>query len=141
MATAYGRVIVGDSIDGRIGELDADLYTEYDNTIFRSITIQPLSNLGNAIFMGGGLELTMQSGSGDLVTVNPQIRMSYSDDAYTYSSELSRPFGKIGEYFKRVVWRRLGRVPRFRVFRFVMTDPVNPTIIKLEADLKGSSRG
>jgi hypothetical protein len=140
MATAYGRVIVGDSIDGRIGELDSDLYTEYGDTIFRVIIIQPLANLGNAIFVNA-LELTMQSGSGDLSIVDPMIRMSYSDDAYTYSSELSRSFGKIGEYFKRVIWRRLGRIPRFRVFRFVMTDAVNPTIIKLEADLRGSSRG
>lgn len=140
MATAYGRVIVGDSIDGRIGELDAQLRTEYGNTIYRQLNIQPLSNLGNAIFVSA-LELTMESGSGDLVTIDPQVRMSYSDDAKTYGSELSRSFGKMGEYFKRVFWRRLGRIPRFRVFQFVMTDPVNPTIIKLEADLKGSTRG
>ena len=140
MATAYGRVIVGDDTDGRIGELDPDLYTEYGGTIYRAITIQPLSNLDNAIFVNG-LELTMESGSGDLVTIDPQIRMSYSDDAKTYSNELSRSFGKIGEYFKRVVWRRRGRIPRFRVFKFVMTDPVNPTVIKLVADLQGSSRG
>ncbi len=140
MATAYGRVIVGDSFDGRIGELDADLYTEYNERIFRAIIIQPLSNLGNAIFVNS-LELTMESGAGDLVTIDPEVRMSYSDDAKTYSSELTRKIGKIGEFANRIIWRRLGRIPRFRVFRFVMSDPVNPTIIKLEADLKGSSRG
>lgn len=140
IASAYGRVIVGDSIDGRIGELDNNLYTEYGRNIFRAIVIQPLSNLGNSIFVKS-IELTMQSGSGDLNTINPMVRMSWTDDAYLYSDELSRSFGKIGEYFKRVIWRRLGRVPRFRNFRFIVTDPVNPTIIKLEADLKGSSRG
>lgn len=140
MATAYGRVIVGDSIDGRIGELDSDLYTEYDNTIFRAIIIQPLMNQGYSIFVNS-MELTMEAGVGDLVTIDPQIRLSWSDDAKTYGSELKRGIGKMGEYFKRSIWRRLGRVPRFRVFRFVMSDPVNPTIIKLEADLKGSSRG
>ena len=140
MATAYGRVIVGDSIDGRIGELDSDLYTEYGLSIFRAIIIQPLTNQGNAIFVSE-LELTMESGSGDLTTTEPQIRLAWSDDAKTYSSELSRSFGRMGEYFKRVIWRRLGRIPRLRVFRFVMTDPVNPTVIKLEAKLRGSSRG
>ena len=140
MAAAYGRIIVGDSIDGRIGELDTNLYTEYGNTIFRRIRTQPLHNLGNAIFVVA-LELTMESGSGDLVTVDPQIRFRWSDDARTYSNQLSRSFGKLGEYFKRSIWRRLGRSPRFRVFEFTLTDPVNPTVIKLEAQLKGSSRG
>jgi len=140
MATAYGRVIVGDAIDGRIGELDSDLYTEYGDTILRAIIIQPLMNMGNSIFVNS-IELTMEAGVGDLTTVDPLIRMAWSDDAKTYSSELTRKIGKMGEYFKRTIWRRLGRIPRFRVFRFVMSDPVNPTIIKLEADLKGSSRG
>ena len=140
MAAAYGRIIVGDSIDGRIGELDTNLYTEYGNTIFRRIRTQPLHNLGNAISVVS-LELTMESGSGDLVTVDPQIRFRWSDDARTYSNQLSRSFGKLGEYFKRSIWRRLGRSPRFRVFEFTLTDPVNPTVIKLEAQLKGSSRG
>jgi len=140
MATAYGRVIVGDAIDGRIGELDSDLYTEYGDTILRAIIIQPLMNMGNSIFVNS-IELTMEAGVGDLTTVDPLIRMAWSDDAKTYSSELTRKIGKLGEYFKRTIWRRLGRIPRFRVFRFVMSDPVNPTIIKLEADLKGSSRG
>ena len=140
MASAYGRVIVGDGIDGRIGELDSDLYTEYGENIFRAIVIQPLSNLSNAIFVNA-IELTMEAGAGDLETIDPEIRMSWSDDAKTYSSELSRKIGKIGEFMKRTIWRRLGRLPRYRVFRFVMTDPVNPTVIKLEADLKGSARG
>ena len=140
MATAYGRVIVGDSIDGRIGELDNDLYTEYGNTIYREITTQPLANLGNAIFVVS-LEITMESGAGDLVVIDPVVRHSWSDNAKTYSSELSRKMGKLGEYTKRIIWRRMGRIPRFRVFRFIMTDAVNPTVIKLEADLKGSSRG
>jgi len=72
IATAYGRVIVGDSIDGRIGELDSSLYTEYGDTIFRRIRIQPLTNQGNSIFVKS-MELTMESGAGDFVTRDPQM--------------------------------------------------------------------
>jgi hypothetical protein len=140
MATAYGRVVVGDTLDGRIGELDSSLYTEYEQVIFRRIRIMPLYNLGHAIFVSA-LELVMESGVGDLVVKEPYIRMRYSDDAKTWSNELKRKIGRMGEYFKRTIWRRLGRMPRFRVFEFTMTDAVNPTVIRLDAQLKGSSNG
>jgi hypothetical protein len=140
IAKAYGRVIVGDSIDGRIGELDSNLYTEYSQTIFRRVTIQPLTNLGNAIFIPS-LELTMESGTGDVETLEPLIRMRWSNDAKTYKSETARKIGRMGEFMKRQIWRRLGRIPRFRIFEFTMTDPVKPVIIKLEAKLKGSANG
>lgn len=140
MATAYGRVIVGDSIDGRIGELDSTLYTEYGDTIFRRIRIQPLTNQGSSIFVKS-MELTMESGGGDFTTRDPQIRRRYSDDAKTYSSETTRPIGRQGEFEKRAVWRREGRVPNFRVYEYTMTAPVNPAVIKLTADLGGSTSG
>jgi hypothetical protein len=140
MAQAYGRVIVGDILDGRIGELDMSVYSEYGNTIFRRIRLQPLFNLGNAIF-ASSMELTMESGVGDLEVIEPKIRMRHSDDAKKWSNELKRNIGRMGEYAKRAIWRRLGRIPRFRIFEFTMTDPVKPVIIKLELKLKGSSNG
>lgn len=140
MASAYGRIVVGDAIDGRIGELDSDLFTEYDDTIFRRFITQPFANLGNAIFVPG-IELTMEAGVGDFNIRDPKIRMRYSDDAKTFSDELVRNIGRQGEYFRRTIWRRIGRVPRFRFFEFTLTDPVRPPVIKLEANLKGSTRG
>lgn len=140
MATAYGRVIVGDSIDGRIGELDSKLYTEYGDTIFRRIRIQPLTNQGNNIFVKS-MELTMEAGAGDFTTRDPQVRRRVSDNAKTYGNETTRAIGQQGEFNKRAIWRREGRVPNFRVYEFTITDPVNPTVIKLTADLGGSARG
>ena len=61
------------------------------------------------------------------------ISMDISDDAKTFKYERSRPMGKIGEYYRRAVWYKNGRAPRFRIFRFKMSDPVKPVIIKLEA--------
>jgi len=138
MATAYGRVIVGDSIDGRIGELDSGLYTEYGDTIFRRFRVQPFSNQGDTIFVPE-IELRVESGVGDLTTEEPLMRMRFSDDAKTYSSETTRKMGKIGEYFKRCIWRRQGRIPWFRVYEFTMTDPVKPDVIGLYLRPKGSS--
>ena len=83
----------------------------------------------------------MEAGVGDLTTKDPQIRRRYSDDAKTYGNETTRSIGKIGESEKRAVWRREGRIPNYRVFEYTMTDPVNPTVIKLTADLGGSTSG
>jgi len=65
---------------------------------------------------------------------DPQIRRSFSDNGgRTYTDEISRGFGKIGEYNAIPTWRRQGRIPRSRILKFVSTDPVKFVIIKLEA--------
>lgn len=134
LVQAYGGLYVSDSQDGRIGRLETDTYTEYGSNIYRELTTQPFSNGGDRILVAA-LELTMESGSGDSTTPNPQIRLSTSKDGKVFSDERSRGFGGIGEYRKRAIWRRCGRFDRMAVLRFTMTDPVKPTIIKLEGAL------
>lgn len=135
----YDKLLISDNIDGRIGYLDAETYTEYGNTIIREKTTGPFSGKGDPMFVSE-LELTVDSGQG-LITgqgSDPQIMMSYSDDgARTFSSEFSRSMGKIGKYVRRVVWRRLGRIPAYRVWRFRVSDPVKVSFIKLEGDVNG----
>jgi hypothetical protein len=132
LVTAYGRLLVGDSQDGRIGELSDDIYTEYDNNIQRVIATQPFSNMGNSVKVSM-VEITVESGVGNSDRPDPKISMDISDDAKIYKYERSRPMGKVGEYDRRAVWYKNGRAPRFRIFRFKMSDPVKPVIIKLEA--------
>ena len=83
----------------------------------------------------------MEFGVGDLTTIDPQIRMSYSNDGRSFNNELSRSIGKIGQYTRRAIWRRLGRFSRLAVFKFVMSDPVKPVFIKLEANIRGGQIG
>lgn len=134
LVTAYGRVLVGDSQDGRIGELDSNVYTEYGNNILRVIATQPFSNLGYSVKVPM-IELTIESGVGNSDREDPVISMDISDDGKTFTYERSRPMGEIGEYDRRAVWYRNGRAPRFRVLRFKMSDPVKPVIIKCEAQV------
>ena len=140
VVTAYNRVIVGDSQDGRLGVLNPDIYAEYGNEIVRTFTTQPFADQGNVLTVSQ-LELTVESGVGDFTTTDPVIRMSYSDNGKSFNNELSRFIGKIGEFSKRCIWRRLGRIPRYRVFKFVMSDPVKPVVIKLEAQARGYQIG
>lgn len=140
IATAYNKVLCGDSQDGRIGNINIDIYSEYDNEIIRSFATQPLSNLGNSVAVSS-LEITMESGVGDLYVEDPKIRMSSSQDSKKFNNELSRSIGKVGEFFKRAIWYRLGRFPRWAVFRFVMSDKVKPVVIKLEANVRSLGIG
>ena len=132
LVTAYGRVLVGDSQDGRIGELDSNVYTEYGDNIQRVIATQPFANLGNSVRVPS-IELTIESGVGNSDRPDPMISMDVSRDGKTFTYERSRSMGKIGEYNRRAIWFKNGRFPRFTVFRFKFSDPVKPVIIKGEA--------
>jgi hypothetical protein len=134
LVTAYGRVLVGDSQDGRIGELDSDVYTEYGDNIRRIVTTQPFSDMGNSIKVSA-VELTVESGMGNSDRPDPKVSMDVSRDGKTFTYERNRSMGKIGEYNRRAVWYKNGRFPRLAVLRFKMSDPVKPVIIKCEAQV------
>lgn len=134
VTNVYDKLIVSDVTDGRLGYLDAETYTEYSNTLTRVKTTGPFANGGSSVFMSE-LELTVDAGAGNITGSgdNPVVMFDFSDDgARTWSSEFVRELGKIGEYFKRAIWRRLGRIPAHRVFRFRISDPVRVALIKLE---------
>lgn len=131
---AYGEIFVGDAIDGRIGRLSSEEFQEYGNPIVRVISTQPFQNNMQS-FLVPWIELTIESGVGNELVSDPKIRMDRSLDGKTWKDDRTRKIGKAGEYGRRVIWRRLGRVKRFEVFRFTMSDPVKPVIIQLTADI------
>lgn len=135
VVNVYSKLLISDVIDGRIGSLDPDTYTEYGEVLRREKVTGPFAGDGSSLFLSE-LELTADSGRG-LITgqgVDPVVTMEFSDDGgRLFSDGTTRPLGKIGEFFRRTVWRRLGRIPAHRIFRFWVTDPVSVTFIKLEA--------
>jgi len=133
---AYGKLFVGDSEDGRIGILDVDTYTEYGLPILRRVATQPFSNNFEPVFVPK-LELTVESGVGNSDVPNPVIRMDISKDGgKTFADSRTRPLGKVGEYDRRAIWRRNGRIDRMMVLRFSLTDSIKPVVISLTADLR-----
>jgi len=134
IVSAYGYTLVGDSEDGRLGILDTEVLSEYGYNLIRLFNPPPLAN-GGRPFRMPMIELTLESGVGDLVTANPQISMAISEDAKTFDYERNRALGAIGKYGHRVIWRKNGRVPRFCVLQFRISDLIKPVVIKLEADL------
>lgn len=136
LGTAFNRILVGDSIDGRIGVLDADSFTEYGEPIIRDFSSPTISNQGKP-FSIPMLEVTMESGVADVGAKASVIRMSSSKDLKKFGNELTRTFGKIGEFDARAIWPKLGRFPRYGQVRLVMSDAVKPVMIKLEANVVG----
>lgn len=129
---AYGRILVGDSQDGRIGEISDSIYIEYDRPIISKVSTAPLYDLGNPMSVTR-CELVVESGVGDYdLTPNPEVRMSASRDGRVFNDPQSRSMGAKGEYNHRCVWRRLGRFPQYSVFEFAVSDPVKKAFLGLE---------
>ncbi len=131
---AYDRILVGDAIDGRIGELDLEIFDEYDNNIVSTFSTIPFSNTGNRLLVPS-IELTIESGVGNSVDPDPRISMDRSKNGQTFTQKRTRRMGKVGEYDHRVIWNKNGRAARFEIFRFTVSDKVKKVMIKLEADV------
>ena len=137
IATAYGKVLVGDSQDGRIGALDTATYKEYDESQVRIVSTQPFQNNMQPIFLPE-IELVVESGVGNSDADDPVVTLEMSKDGgKTWDYSRSRKIGKIGEFNKRAIWRKNGRASRFFVLRFTLSDAVKPVIMQLNANILG----
>jgi len=66
---------------------------------------------------------------------DPELMLRWSDDGgHTWSNEHWSTMGKIGEYGRRVFWRRMGMTLKLRdrVYELSMTDPVKIAIMGAE---------
>ena len=131
LVTAYDRLLVGDVVDGQIGELKKDVYTEYGIDIVRTFSLEPFASMDG--FSIPYIEITMESGVGNETAPDPQVALSISRDSKIFGPPKNRGIGKAGEFQRRIVWRRNGRVKRFSVMKFRVSDPVKIVFIKLEA--------
>jgi hypothetical protein len=134
LVRAYNQIWAGDLVDGRVGLLDQETYTEYGEVIQRTIVTQPFQNNMES-FVVPELELTVESGVGNSASIDPMVGLERSRDGKTWSDARYRKIGKVGEYDRRVIWNRNGRASRFELFRFTMSDPVKPVFIQLTADI------
>jgi hypothetical protein len=134
LVRAYNQLWAGDLVDGRVGLLDQNVYTEYNTEIRRTIVTQPFqSNMQS--FVLPELELTVESGVGNSSAVDPKVGLERSVDGKIWSDARYRSIGKVGEYNRRVIWNRNGRASRFELFRFTMSEPVKPVFIQMTADI------
>jgi hypothetical protein len=135
IVSAHGKLLVGDSQGGIIGEIDSSALTYYGDEIFRSATTSPFSQDGLALY-AGELAGVFETGVGTTTGLgsDPKVRMDFTDDGgRSFSSESTRSLGKIGQYKTKPLWRRQGRFPFSRSIRMTVTDQVRASFFGLEA--------
>lgn len=134
-----GMHIVGDYENGKLYELSLDIYDD-DGDLqkwLRSWRALPTgSNNLNRTFQHS-LQLDCESGVGlsSGQGSDPQAVLRWSDDGgHTWGNEHWRSMGAVGEYGRRVIWRRLGSTEKIRdrVYEVSGTDPVAITLIGAE---------
>ena len=85
-----------------------------------------------------GIILNVIDASGVTQAADPQVALRWSDDGgHTWSNEHWRSMGRIGEHYRRVLWRRLGMTLKLRdrVYEISGTDPVKIAIMGAELQL------
>lgn len=128
---------VGDSIGENIGIYGKEYFDEYDEEIRGYFTLPSFDN-GGRPFSVNAVELVMQTGDVPITGQgsDPVIRMSVSKSGgKTYSPEISRKIGQIGDYTKRIAWSPLGRFPRSCTLRFDISEPIKRVIVKAEVEI------
>jgi hypothetical protein len=134
-----GNIIVGDYENGNIYVFDLDVYADNSGIqkwlrSWRAIptgqnTLKRSSQHNLQLDCEAGVGIN--SGQGE----DPQVMLRWSDDGgHTWSNEYWQSIGKIGQYFKRCIWRRLGMTLKLRdrVYEVSGTDPVKIAILGAE---------
>lgn len=105
---------VGDFENGNVYTLSLDTYTENGTEQVAEILFPPIQREGQR-FVIHSIRLDMEAGTAN----DPNVMMQTSKDGKTWSNEVWQEFGDVGNYTKRVVWRRLGMFEtchlRFRI--------------------------
>jgi len=132
-----GFNLVGDYANGKVYALDNTVFTDNGSTIRRlRRAIHLTSDLQRQFFDEFQIQFEpgvgLSSGQGE----DPQAMLRWSNDGgSTWSAEHWVSIGKMGQYTKRAIWRRLGW-SRDRVFEVVITDPIEAIIVS--ANLKAT---
>jgi hypothetical protein len=140
------QTIVGDYLNGNIYAFDLNVYDDNGavQKWVRSWRALPtgVNNLKRTA--QHSLQLDCESGVGTDTgqAQDPQVMLRWSDDGgHTWSNEHWVSVGKIGEYYRRAIWRRLGMTLKLRdrVYEISGTDPNKIVIMGAELILSGTN--
>ena len=134
-----GNTVVGDFENGNIYKMSLNVYSDNGDIQkwLRSWRALPTGTNNLKRTAHHSLQLNCESGVGliDGQGSDPQAMLRWSDDGgHTWSNEHWSPMGKIGAYYQRVFWRRLGMTVKLRdrVYEVSGTDPVKVAIMGAE---------
>ena len=134
-----GKVLVGDYENNNVYSLDLTDFSDNGSPQkwLRSWRALPPGQNNLKRSAQHSLQLDLETGVGLVVGQgsDPQVMLRWSDDGgHTWSNEHWVSMGKIGEFYRRVIWRRLGMTLKIRdrVYEVSGTDPVKVSIVGAE---------
>ena len=137
--TFQGHIVVGDWKNANIYEFDMNTYSDPVGVQkwLRSWRALPPGTDNLKRKTNHSLQIDCEAGVGlnEGQGNDPQIMLRWSDDAgHTWSSEHFKSMGKIGQFYLRVIWYRLGLTTKLRdrVYEISGTDPVKIAIVGAE---------
>lgn len=131
----YGKTIFGDNVSGKLYEPSLEIYTENGAVIPVEISL-PTIEADRRFLTLYALELYCETGVGNSAEPSPQAIMQYSrDGGRSFSNELWRPMGAIGEYQTRAVWRPNVSFRTLQI-RFRLPASVRRFVISYFADVR-----
>lgn len=140
-----GEVVIGDYQNGYLYAYDLNVFADHTRAQkwLRSWRALPTGQNNLKRTAQHTLQLDCESGVGlnDGQGSDPQIMLRWSDDGgHTWSREHWKSLGAIGQYFKRVFWRRLGMTMKLRdrVYEISGTDPVKIIIMGANIAVDGT---
>ena len=133
------QIVVGDYQNGNIYAFDLNEYSDNGQIQkwLRSWRALPPNTNNLKRTAQHSLQIDCEAGMGTNTGQgsDPQMMLRWSDDGgHTWSNEHWTSVGKIGEYYRRVIWRRLGMTLKLRdrVYEISGTDPVKLAIMDAE---------
>lgn len=139
------EIVVGDYSTGNIYAFDLNIYADNGLPQKWLRSWRALATGQNNLKRTAHHQLQLDCESG--VSINTgqgsdsQVMLRWSDDGgHTWSNEHWVTMGKIGQYYRRVIWRRLGMTMKLRdrVYEISGTDPVKIAIMGAELTVSGT---
>jgi hypothetical protein len=137
---AFNKHLVGNRGGAAICTLDVTLGSEADGSVIRRLRVAPpLWATSRERLIVDRLELKFESGLG-LTSgqgSNPKVMLRTSTNAKTWGSEVMASAGALGDYGRRIVFRRCGSSEKLWVPEVTVTDPIPWRISGAEIDGSG----
>ena len=140
------EIVVGDYVNGNIYAFDLTVFSDNGDLQKwqRSWRALPQGQNNLRRTTQHSLQIDLESGTGLNLGQgsDPQVMLRWSDDGgHTWSNEHWSPMGKIGEYYRRVFFRRLGMTLKIRdrVYELSGTDPVKIALLGAELQASGTN--
>lgn len=130
----YGKWLVGDTQDARIGYVDETLCTQYGAIAGWQFDTLILYNDSKGAIVHS-LELVGTSGRATFGT-DPTVFTSYTVDGLNWSQEKQARIGSAGQTQQRVVWRQQGILRSFRSQRFRGANDCPISWARLQAEIE-----